>query len=440
MRIIFFIFFAALRLSIFGQNQDILKFVHYNLLYFGATSTTCNGSSNSLSAKKENLATIMEYLKPDIFTVNEIGPGEFLFDEILSGALNTNGEKKYKAANPAINSNLGNMLFYNGNKLKLLAQEEIRNELLSDGTFRGPNIVRLVDVYTLYYRDSVALQREDTTKLHVLVVHLKAGNTTWNKQDRYEAAKAIMKFVELKKTKRDNWFLAGDFNIQSSKEEAYQTLTLNEMQGISFVDPMGSPGNWNNNNLYSNLHTQSTRSSNTNGGCFSGGGLDDRFDFILVGNEVMKGDFGVKYIAQSYRSVGNNGALFNQSIDVSSNNSVPTDVKNALYKLSDHLPVQADFTVQKAKLDLKQVPQKAPSVLVSNPVHFVLNIRMDGKQLESKVLLYNYLGQLTKRFVIPAKEKFFQINVSDCPKGLYTMHIRSGQTLQSKKIMMLHQR
>ena len=135
MRSIFFILLASYCLAASGQNQDIIKFVHYNLLYFGATSNNCNGSNNSLDAKKQELAVIMSYLKPDILTVNELGPGNFLFNEILSGALNIEGEDRYQAANPKVNSNLGNMLFYNGNKMGLLKQEEIRKELLADGTF-----------------------------------------------------------------------------------------------------------------------------------------------------------------------------------------------------------------------------------------------------------------------------------------------------------------
>ncbi len=438
MRSIFFILLASYCLAASGQNQDIIKFVHYNLLYFGATSNNCNGSNNSLDAKKQELAVIMSYLKPDILTVNELGPGNFLFNEILSGALNIEGEDRYQAANPKVNSNLGNMLFYNGNKMGLLKQEEIRKELLADGTFRGPNLVRLIDIYTLFYKDEEALQKGDTNKIHILVAHLKAGSTSANKEDRNEAAKAIMRYVGNKKVNRDNWIISGDFNIQSSTEDTYKTFTQNSTESIRFFDPVNSPGNWNNNNLFSNLHTQSTRTSNTNGGCFSGGGLDDRFDFILTGKEVINGDFGLKYISKSYRSVGNSGALFNQSIDASSNNSVPSEVKMALYNLSDHLPVQADFTIEKTTVGIEEanlakihIENPASSTLVFHyPQHF---------SHKTNISLYNHVGQQVKSFEIPAMVSFFETNISECPNGVYTIVLKTPKNCQTQKIIIRQQ-
>src|SRR5690554_7468398 len=69
-------------------------------------------------------------------------------------------------------------------------------------------------------------------------------------------------------------------------------------------DPINRPGSWNNSGSYAEIHTQSTR----NGGnfdCGSQGGMDDRFDQILVSQNVMNNSDNVEYQTGSYRAVGN---------------------------------------------------------------------------------------------------------------------------------------
>src|SRR5690554_8106850 len=66
-----------------------------------------------------------------------------------------------------------------------------------------------------------------------------------------------------------------------------------------------------------------------NGGnfdCGSQGGMDDRFDQILVSQNVMNNSDNVEYQTGSYRAVGNDGNHFNSSLISGSNSMYPTSV------------------------------------------------------------------------------------------------------------------
>ena len=54
--------------SAFAQSPDTLRFVHYNLLFYG------DASCGSLTNKNARLKTIFNALRPDVLTVNEMTP------------------------------------------------------------------------------------------------------------------------------------------------------------------------------------------------------------------------------------------------------------------------------------------------------------------------------------------------------------------------------
>ena len=74
----------------------------------------------------------------------------------------------------------------------------------------------------------------------------------------------------------------------------------------------------------------------------SSGGKDDRFDIIFVSEDILNNDNGVSYINGTYEALGQDGAHYNQSINVGSNSAAPDSVVDALYYGSDHLPVMMD--------------------------------------------------------------------------------------------------
>ncbi len=136
----------------------------------------------------------------------------------------------------------------------------------------------------------------------------------------------------------------GDFNTYTSDEAGFQQF-LSAGPGQAF-DPVNRPGNWSNTASFRDIFTQAPAVNPPAG--LTGGGLDDRFDFILQSNELTDG-LGLEYAAGSYHTFGNNGSVpVNGNINSASNTALPglpnrTQALNLLTTVADHLPVVADF-------------------------------------------------------------------------------------------------
>ncbi len=74
----------------------------------------------------------------------------------------------------------------------------------------------------------------------------------------------------------------------------------------------------------------------------SGGGLDDRFDLIFVSEDILDNSNGISYITDSYQALGQDGDRFNQTIRTPFNPTIPDSIADALFFMSDHLPVIMD--------------------------------------------------------------------------------------------------
>ena len=148
---------------------------------------------------------------------------------------------------------------------------------------------------------------------------------------------------------------AGDFNIQSSSQAAYQHLrSAGNGQAVDPLNLANTLQSWNNNTNFAAMHTQSPTTFSR----FSGqtlGGMDDRFDFQLVTSALFDNE-GMSLLAGSYRAFGNNGTTYDSNIDDGSNtyafNGVTFSGANTraqlltnLASVTDHLPVVADYQV-----------------------------------------------------------------------------------------------
>ena len=129
-------------------------------------------------------------------------------------------------------------------------------------------------------------------------------------------------------------------NVYNNSEAAYINLTGSTQANL--YDVVGS-GIWHSNAFYKMHFTQSTRIVAIDGG--STGGMDDRFDMVLFSDDMQTGTKGAKYISGTYRAVGQDGLRLNSSLIDPLNNSEPTNVINALYYMSDHLPVYMEVAV-----------------------------------------------------------------------------------------------
>lgn len=304
--------------------QDTLRFMAYNLLKYGATPGYCN-----TACKDAQLRTIVSFVRPAVIGVNEVAPASLLIQRILDSVLNINGVSYWRSSQYVnlSGSDIVNALFYDSRRLGWLKQELV--------TTQGG--LRDIYAYHLYYKEPEPIT--DTLFLVVIVSHFKAGNSPSDMQTRTQAGTAIKQYIQSLPAGRRRFVVEmGDHNLYSDAEGAYQALTA------VLVDP-GPAGPWSDNGNYALYHTQSTRTASLADGGI-GGGLDDRFDFIFFSPECTTLTARARYIPGSFRVLGQDGQRFNQAINSSPLPvGYPIGVINALYAMSDHLPVVADFAL-----------------------------------------------------------------------------------------------
>ena len=401
-----------------ANAQDTLTVMQYNLLEYGNYNSgfaDCYETNNNTQRKDECIRTLVDYVKPDIFTVCEFGATQQLLTDFLRHNLNINGADYWQSDN-IINhagSNIINHIFFDSRKIGLKKHVALRTQ------------PRDTDVYELYLK-TPNLAAGDTIKLVCIVAHPKAGMG-------YEANRRALMQVAMDHVNQyyptDNVLIMGDFNMYGASESGYRLLTQTYSNpSICFMDPvaiLGGVGEWNNNVQFTQFHTQSTRSYSDE--CFSSGGLDDRFDFILMADEIAFSYNHMRYVQGSYRAVGNDGHHFNMSVDQGYNSSVPTEVAEALFDGSDHLPVTMKIAVD-VKVGIEEnLAQALQATVAPNPasekavVHF-----FNPSQGQVQFDLYSLQGQLmameSRHF--DSGSQRFELSLNGLTKGFYLLQIK----------------
>lgn len=227
-------------------------------------------------------------------------------------------------------------LVYRTSKLEFVA-----SELVSQGGAapqQPRNVVRF-DLRPIGYP-------EDSSLMSFLPLHFKAGYTDSDLARKLVEAQIVRGHLET--LPHDRLVVLGaDLNIQRSTDPAYTELM------IPLRDPISTPGNWNNNLAFRNIHTQDPT---------GGGGMDDRLDQILLSPSLLDG-VGFDYIGDaqspwdlsttedpdhSYRAWGNDGTSYNQQLRITGNAMVGPVIAQAISDLADpdgHIPVYLDLKV-----------------------------------------------------------------------------------------------
>jgi endonuclease/exonuclease/phosphatase family metal-dependent hydrolase len=293
--------------------QDTISVMYYNLLNF----------PGSTPERSDTLRKIVQYVQPDILVVNEL-ISEVGADLILNNALNEYGISHYKRAQFIDGYNTDDMLFFDSTILRLYSQSEIGTQL------------RDINEYILY----TLPVSTDTTFLNIYSAHLKASSGSTNSALRAAEVKELKDHLD-QRNSLENVIFGGDMNFYSNTEAGYDTVLMGG--NVDLFDPINASGNWHDNSFYADIHTQSTRTTQFNGGAH--GGCDDRFDFIFCSSDVLNGSNGVTYVADSYRAIGQDGLRFNGSLITPINTSEADSVISALYYMSDHLPVIMELEI-----------------------------------------------------------------------------------------------
>lgn len=311
--------------EVHAQTKDTVRVMFYNILNFPS-------GGGGISAREDTLAKIISYVEPDVVMFCELVNVPGMPDLLLNKSFNVGGISHFQRApfvtNTSTSNNLQQLVYFNADKLSLRSSSQL------------PTDLRDINKYILYYNDPNLPLTADSTFLDVYTTHLKASTGFTNENRRNTEVTVLRDHLNTNATQRNSIFGA-DFNMYTSSEMGYQTLTTTGTYPLQ--DPIASPGNWSNNPSFAAIHTQSTRVTSL-GGDGATSGLDDRLDQILASSNIMSGIDRVRYIPATYRAVGQDGNHYNLSvIDLPANGDVPANIANALYYMSDHLPVVMDL-------------------------------------------------------------------------------------------------
>lgn len=279
--------------------------------------------------REDTLAVILEYYMPDLLILQELKALYSL--NVATEILNNTGLANYQnstyvAQQSGGGGGLQQALVYNSDIFGIASEEVILTP------------VRDVNYVKLYLKEAGLNELSDTTYLHVYNTHLKASSGSSNQQLRLQSVEAALPHLnELNDDERV--IFAGDFNVYNSSEPAYQAL-LDSDNSPRLRDPLNAPGNWGSSSYpLKEILTQSTRTSQVFGDG-AGGGVDDRFDFMLCSEALLEGNAELQYSDDSYKSYGNSGDCYNSTIfNCDFNNGLPSTLTSAIYYLSDHFPV-----------------------------------------------------------------------------------------------------
>jgi endonuclease/exonuclease/phosphatase family metal-dependent hydrolase len=403
------------------RAQETVRLLSYNLLNYPNIST--------IPQRQDTLRVILEHLNPDIVAVQELntvlGADSILNRSLASWAPNRFARAAFVSNATGFGFNQHNMLFYDSTRFALQTQTRIATQQ------------RDISVYTLY-RKGANIAGTDTIFLQLFVVHLSASNTTADRNKRWGEIDALRNWLATQPSKA-NRILLGDLNVYTSTEAAYRLLTSADSMATYFVDPISQPGSWSANAAFAGIHTQSTRTVSLGGG--ASGGLDDRFDQILLAPSLMTGEFGATFSQGSYRAVGNDGNRFNKSLlSTPINTTLPYPVLTALYHMSDHLPVEIELVLDTPWPAKRQSPNLSGRFKLQSPVQGHIALHYMGKHnFFGSMRWYSLQGALMWEqplTIDPQQRQHYSLplNISS---GTYlvTIQDQSAQTLHKQLII-----
>ncbi|NVJ89753.1 MAG: T9SS type A sorting domain-containing protein [Flavobacteriaceae bacterium] len=393
------------------QGQTRIKTMFYNTLNYNSDIESQN--------RTPHLKTVLNYVQPDLFMVCELKnetASNYLFNNAVVTS-NPNFEKAEFKISQSPATDLLQMVYFNKNKLTLEFNEVI------------PTGVRDINHYT--FRTNT----QNQIRIEVFVTHLKASRGIENRNKREESIELFVR--QLDRLPQDAYVVfAGDFNFYTSNEEGFKKL-IDTSNYIQIIDPINRlcpdfPNDgkdyfdadydntyfWNN-STFADVHSQSTRTSTSNG---AGGGMDDRFDFIMLSKNFSTSSE-LYYLNSSYKTIGNNGNCYNSFVSNSDcSGTYPQNLRDALYNFSDHLPVVLEIENVQSVLN-------TTSFNTSKLKYTLKNNTLNLGNSVNTINIYNTLGQL----VYHKNNKNSQqnvVNLSTLKKGLYILKVDSFKPLK----------
>jgi exonuclease III len=397
--------------------QDSLNVMFYNLYRF----------PDRPPANRENiLKNILEYVQPDLFMVCEL-VNEQGAQRILNTSFSYTTAPIRMAAyesiqSPGVDDTLQQIVYYNSDKMQLVDQKVY------------PTLVRDINHYSFLVFAGV--NNQDSIPLEVFVTHLKSSEGPANRQARLNMVDTFTKALNTLPTHHRVLF-AGDFNFYSAYNEPGYQKILDTNNAIVMIDPIHTPGKWNDNDSFKHVHTQATRTSAAGFGIGGAtGGLDDRFDFIMMSKNLETDSSTLWYQPQTYHALGINGNCFNKRIDdTTCTGTYPLALRADLHNMSDHTPVVMQLRMPKSTVvGVSNFSHSEP--LISLPQgNYVHNqqLRIYSLLEGAQAYLYNMMGQRLQQLQLHKGTQI--IDFSSLPSGIYILNVSINGQYQALKIL-----
>lgn len=293
----------------FNRYDKALKIVSWNLLNFSPVFGM---------DRIEEFQLILDEVDPDILIVQEMES----FDAVnlfLSEGLN-HSQKLYVKVRFFDGPDTDNAAFYKKKNLKLISTKQI------------PTSFRDISEYCFKIKKGPGKD----TKFRIYSTHFAEGTSPSDKQRRAEEARGLRAYLDGYPS-HSPFIICGSLNFIDSNEDGFKILTDDtDDSGGRVIDPLDKLGKWHDKKQFSRLHTQSTRKKAYGDG--ASGGLDDRFDMILI-SPVFEDNEKLTYVPGSYLTFGNDGLHLNKAVNKPKNKVVAKKLADALHDASDHLPV-----------------------------------------------------------------------------------------------------
>jgi endonuclease/exonuclease/phosphatase family metal-dependent hydrolase len=391
-----------------AASQDTVRVMTYNLLqYYPSSNYT----------RDQYFRTVVRSVDPDILVVQEIDTAEAV-QNFLVNVLDAVAPGAYLPGVFVDGFDSENAIFYKTEEFEFVENMPIKTALRDINQFTVRHLAsdRLIMIYSL---------------------HLKASAV--------ESVKRGMEVDSLRKVTNalpagTDFMVLGDFNIYGSDESAYQKLIeVDAGNEGHFIDPQTMTGIWND-TAYAQFHTQSPRTRSFGYGAT--GGLDDRFDMILISKAAIEPG-GIVFIPNSYRAFGNDGQHYNDSINRRPNAAVADSIADALHAASDHLPVIAEFALDPAvEVERNSVPDE--NFLFPNyPNPFNPTTAFSFRLSAFNNVRLSVFDMLGREVAVLVNEKKAAGNytvtwdASGFPSGVYLCRLTAGAYVETRGVLLM---
>ena len=441
---------AFILLFPFGNNcqaqNDTLRIMVQNTLHFG---DGCQGTLDFLNSQLEKE---VHNLNPDLIGLDKvqaikltnadpygISPTWYA-DSIIWGSLDVAYPGRYAYCTltdySEATDNDMSVLFYNRNKIGFLTVKPL---------YIGEEDI---DLYKLFYKDPNLNTTHDTTFLYVVLCHTISGTSSTGRDGQAtQVVDSLKKFF----THLPNCIYMGDFNTHNTTEPGYELITQTADTSFLFYDPPFHPDNkltypidWTTTpSLAAAQLTTTTRSTTNPNSCGNTGGAYDWFDHIFLSDYIINNYDYIRYIPNSWKSVGNDGNRvgidINDSITHGKNLSAPSSMLNAEWQFTDKYPVVVELgiTYNTTVTGMRANTQQSEGyVRINNPVKDLLMAYFTTNMLGEKATmeLYDVLGRVvySTSFVVNSLQMTENINLTP---GVYFLHTQIGEHTYTNKIV-----